>query len=128
MTAIRTASLIVALCVFSTVTAATAAVLDISWVAPTVNANGSVLDDLASYRVYYGASPAPCPGLSFVSVASATPSPAADEVVGVTLGGTPWSAFRVQIAEILRLLLVAVQHLDRAPDDESPERLDKLHV
>jgi Bacterial Ig domain len=87
MTAIRTASLIVALCLFSTVTAATAAVLDISWVAPTVNANGSVLNDLMSYRVYYGASPAPCLGPSFVSVPSATPSPAADEVVGVTLSG-----------------------------------------
>src|SRR5439155_21256525 len=45
-------------------------ILDVSWIAPTTNSDGSPMTDLASYRVYYGASNPPCPGPSFFQVAS----------------------------------------------------------
>jgi hypothetical protein len=64
-----------------------AGVLDASWTAPTTNTDGSSLTDLASYRVYYGTSSAPCPGTSFVQVASSTPSPSPNQTITVRLTG-----------------------------------------
>ncbi len=64
-----------------------AGVLDASWTAPTTNADGSPLTDLASYRVYYGTSSSPCPGTSFVQVASSTPSPSPNQTVTLRLTG-----------------------------------------
>ncbi len=64
-----------------------AGVLDASWTAPTTNTDGSSLTDLASYRVYYGTSSAPCPGTAFVQVASSTPSPSPNQTVAVRLTG-----------------------------------------
>ncbi|HZF04303.1 MAG TPA: hypothetical protein VE932_08235, partial [Patescibacteria group bacterium] len=61
--------------------------LNTSWTAPTTNADGSALTDLAFYRVYYGLSNSPCPGSSFVQVASPTPSPAPGQTVTATLTG-----------------------------------------
>src|SRR5438309_1476774 len=52
-----------------------AGVLDASWTAPTTNTDGSPLTDLAAYRVYYGTSASPCPGGTFVQVASTVASP-----------------------------------------------------
>jgi hypothetical protein len=46
----------VALCILGTVSPARAGILETSWIAPTVNADGSVLTELASYRIYYGPS------------------------------------------------------------------------
>jgi len=69
------------------VTTAGAGILDTSWTAPTTNADGSALTDLASYRVYYGVTNAPCPGSSFVAVISPTLSPAPNQTVSVTLTG-----------------------------------------
>ena len=62
-------------------------VLDASWPAPTTNADGSPLTDLASYRVYYGTMNPPCPGGPFLTVASSTARPAPHETVGVRLTG-----------------------------------------
>ncbi len=58
-----------------------AGILDVSWIAPTTNSDGSPMTDLASYRVYYGASNPPCPGPSFFQVASSTPSPPSNQAV-----------------------------------------------
>jgi hypothetical protein len=69
------------------VTPGEAGILDASWTAPTTNADGSPLTDLASYRVYYAGSGAPCPGGTFVQVASLTPSPAPNQTVSVRLTG-----------------------------------------
>jgi Abnormal spindle-like microcephaly-assoc'd, ASPM-SPD-2-Hydin len=60
-------------------------VLDASWTAPTTNTDGTPLTDLRSYRVYYGISPSPCPGGTFVQVASATSSPGPGQTVSVRL-------------------------------------------
>ncbi len=64
-----------------------AGVLDVSWTAPTTNADGSPLTDLASYRVYYGVSNPPCPGSSLFQVASSTPSPPPSQTVTFRLTG-----------------------------------------
>ena len=48
--------------------------LDLSWNAPTTNADGSPLTDLASYRVYYGTSASPCLGSTFQTVLSSSPT------------------------------------------------------
>src|SRR5437667_2387016 len=58
-----------------------AGILDVSWIAPTTNSDGSPMTDLGSYRVYYGASNPPCPGPSFFQVASSTPSPPSNQAV-----------------------------------------------
>src|SRR2546427_469300 len=69
-----------------------AGILDVSWIAPTTNSDGSPMTDLASYRVYYGASNPgasnpPCPGPAFFQVASATPSPPSNQAVTFRLTG-----------------------------------------
>jgi hypothetical protein len=66
---------------------AEAAVLDVSWTAPTTNANGTRLTDLAGYRVYIGTSTPACPGASFHAVASSTSSPSAGQTVSRTITG-----------------------------------------
>src|SRR5262245_9916110 len=74
-------------CVLPAAGPATAGVIDASWIAPTTNADGSPLTDLASYRIYYGTSSAPCPGSSFIEVASPTLSPASNQTVTLRLTG-----------------------------------------
>lgn len=64
-----------------------AGTLDASWTAPTTNTDGSPLTDLASYRVYYGTSNAPCPGSTSTQIASPTASPGAGQSVSVRLSG-----------------------------------------
>ncbi|PYM93328.1 MAG: hypothetical protein DME04_12340, partial [Candidatus Rokuibacteriota bacterium] len=66
---------------------ASAGILDASWTAPTTNTDGSPLTDLASYKIYYAPSPAPCPGSPFVSVVSPTSSPAPNQNVNLRLSG-----------------------------------------
>ncbi|HEU5320764.1 MAG TPA: choice-of-anchor D domain-containing protein, partial [Methylomirabilota bacterium] len=61
--------------------------LSLGWNAPTTNANGSPLTDLAQYRVYFGTSTPACPGQSFRAVGSPTPSPTTGEVVNYRLTG-----------------------------------------
>jgi Big-like domain-containing protein len=68
-------------------TPARAGILDASWTAPTTNTDGSPLQDLASYRVYYGTPSAPCPGSSRAQMASATSSPGTNQAVSLRLTG-----------------------------------------
>src|SRR5262244_2936698 len=74
-------------CVLPAAGPATAGVIDASWIAPTTNADGSPLTDLASYRVYYGTASAPCPGTSFIEVPSPTLSPVSNQIVTFRLTG-----------------------------------------
>jgi hypothetical protein len=61
-----------------------AGTLDVTWNAPTTNADGTPLTDLANYRVYIGT---PCPGDGYRSVASATPAPPSGSVVAYAAVG-----------------------------------------
>lgn len=65
-----------------------AGVLDASWTAPTTNVDGTALVDLASYKVYFTASPGvPCPGSTFVTVNVGVPTPAPNTTVSKHLTG-----------------------------------------
>ena len=63
-----------------------AGILDASWVAPTTNADGSPLTDLAFYRLYFGTVSTPCSGSAFFQVPSPTNSPQINDTItyGVT--------------------------------------------
>ena len=70
-----------------------AASVSLSWTAPTTNADGSRLTDLASYRIYLGTSTPACPSASFFTVASPTSTPASGQtlssrVTALTAGTT----------------------------------------
>src|SRR4030095_13728861 len=58
-----------------------AASVSLSWGAPTTNADGTPLTDLAGYHIYLGASPPPCPSASYFSVGSPTPAPSIGDVL-----------------------------------------------
>jgi hypothetical protein len=60
---------------------ADAASLNATWVAPTVNADGTPLVDLAGYRLYLGTAMPSCPGPSFHSLPSPTAAPSAGQTV-----------------------------------------------
>jgi hypothetical protein len=60
---------------------AEAASLSLNWNAPTTNADGTPLTDLAGYHVYLGTSPPPCPSASYFSVGSPTPAPSIGDVL-----------------------------------------------
>jgi hypothetical protein len=75
--------------------AADAGLLELEWTAPTTNADGSPLIDLAGYRVYTGSSTPACPATSFQTLAAPDSSPASGETVAATLthltaGTTYW--------------------------------------
>jgi len=72
---------------FLTATPAATGMLDASWTMPTTNDDGSALTNLASFKVYYGTSSAPCPGSSYVSVTAPTTAPAPNRTVTTTLTG-----------------------------------------
>ena len=70
-----------------------AASVTLSWEAPTTNADGTRLTDLASYRIYLGASTPACPGASFFTVTSPTTTPTSGQtlssrVTALTAGAT----------------------------------------
>src|SRR5262245_9360575 len=65
----------------------TVGVLEASWTAPTTNADGSPLADLAFYRIYYRDASTPCPGSAFLQAASPTPSPQVNSTLTYTLTG-----------------------------------------
>ena len=76
-------------------TAVDAGSLEIEWTAPTTNADGSPLSDLAGYRVYAGSSLPACPAESFQTLAASDSSPVSGETVAATLtqltvGTTYW--------------------------------------
>jgi hypothetical protein len=82
---LRTLALAAAL--FFVPVAADAGVLDASWTAPTTNQDGTPLTDLAGYRLYYGTSPTPCPGSTFLQVTSSARAPQAGQRIGGRLMG-----------------------------------------
>ena len=87
--------------ILSATTHAVAGVLDAAWTAPTSNTDGSSLNDLASYRVYYSTSATPCPGATFFSVASSTTTPPANQTVNFRLTGlTTGSTYNVAITAL----------------------------
>src|SRR6266850_777883 len=73
-----------------------AGVLDASWTAPVTNTDGSQLTDLGFYRLYYAVSPgAPCPGATFIQVASPTTTPGGETISARIRGlitGTSYTA------------------------------------
>jgi hypothetical protein len=71
----------------ATATPVVAGVLHVSWTMPTTNADGSALTDLASFKVYYGRSNAPCRGASFISVTAPTSAPEPNQTATTTLTG-----------------------------------------
>src|SRR6266436_5851671 len=78
-----------------------AGVLDASWTAPTTNTDGTALNDLAIYRVYYGTSTSPCPGPTFFPVASSTSAPPSNQTVNFRLTGlTTGSTYRVAVTAV----------------------------
>jgi Divergent InlB B-repeat domain/Protein of unknown function (DUF1573) len=60
---------------------ADAASLDATWTAPTTNADGSPLIDLAGYRLYLAAGMPSCPGPSFHSLASSVVAPTPGQTI-----------------------------------------------
>src|SRR5258706_2943922 len=65
---------------------AAAGVLDATWIAPTTNVDGTPLNDLASYRLYWFLFPAtPCPGTQFLVVPSVTTTPGVNTRVTKTI-------------------------------------------
>jgi hypothetical protein len=78
-----------------------AGILDATWTAPTTHTDGTPLTDLASYRVYYGTSGSPCPGSSWMPVASPTASPSVGQRVSVRLTGlTTGASYNVAVSAI----------------------------
>jgi len=80
-----------------------AGILDIAWTAPAVNIDGSLLTDLASYRVYYGTSGTPCPDSSFVLVSSPTTplgTPSGQPVAIRLTGLSPGTRYYVSITAV----------------------------
>jgi hypothetical protein len=76
-------------------------ILDVSWTAPTTNADGSALTDLAYYRVYYGTTNPPCPGANSVTIVSSTASPRPDQIVSFRLTGlTPGTLYYVAVTGV----------------------------
>ena len=81
------ASIVVVAVVHLLASPARAGVLDAAWNAPTTDADGNPLANLASYRVYYGTSNPPCPTSLFLTVPLVTSASAPDAVISVTLTG-----------------------------------------
>ena len=66
---------------------ATGGVLEVSFVAPSTNTDGSPLTDLTTYRIYYGTSDSPCRGQrAIVATVPKVPLPA-DQRLTVKLTG-----------------------------------------
>ncbi len=81
--------------------AAQAGVLDLSWIAPTSNVDGTLLTDLSGYRLYRGTSIPPCPGPSYQVVPSPTSTPKSGEVINYRLTGlTTGTTYYVQVTAV----------------------------
>jgi hypothetical protein len=73
--------------VVASATRANAASLAVTWNAPTTNADGTPLTDLAGYHLYLGTTQPACPGASFLTVPSPTAQPAAGQTVNHRVTG-----------------------------------------
>ena len=93
---LRTCLLITVLILVGCGVEAEAGSLSIGWTAPTTNADGTPVTDLASYRIYLGTSSPACPGTPFRTVTAPTAAPTAGQTVstvvtGLTAGTTYFS-------------------------------------
>ena len=80
---------------------ASGGVLQVSWSAPTVNADGSPRTDATSYLVYYSTKNSPCPGGSFVRVGASAARPGPDQTVSVQLTGlNPGELYYVAVVAV----------------------------
>lgn len=61
--------------------------LDALWIAPTTNTDGSPLQDLSLYRVYWRIGAPPCPGPIFVVKPSPTTTPLPNSTLTVNIPG-----------------------------------------
>src|SRR5204862_243681 len=78
-----------------------AGTLELSWTAPTTTVTGMPLTNLAGYRVYYGTASAGCPGSTYVTVPSSTPTPAANQALAWTLSVlTSGTAYNVTVTAV----------------------------
>lgn len=85
------------------VVGADAATLTVRWTAPSTNADGTPLTDLAGYRLYVGTSTPTCPGSSYHAIASSTTSPLANQTVSATLTDlNPGATYWVRISAVDR--------------------------
>ncbi|PYN89825.1 MAG: hypothetical protein DMD87_04245 [Candidatus Rokuibacteriota bacterium] len=86
-------------------------VLDLSWTAPATNTDGSPLTDIVAYRVYYGTTPGPCPGGTFLTIPSSQ--------------GTPGQTVRtklteLKVGEIYYIAVTALSKNGRESDCSAP--------
>lgn len=81
----RTAIVLALAAVTAVGSGAEAASLSLSWNAPSTNADGTPLTDLAGYRVYIGTTLPVCPSASFHSVSSPTTRPASGQTVSTII-------------------------------------------
>lgn len=89
--------------IVSPVVPAEAAVLEVSWTAPTTNADGSALRDLSGYRLYLGTATPACRSASYHTVASPTAAPAANQRVSTTIAGlNAGSTYLVRVSAVDR--------------------------
>lgn len=69
---------------------AASGVLDVSWVAPTTNVDGSTATNVVTYRVYYSTTDAPCTRGKSIRVAPSQPpapgQPIVFRLTGLTIG------------------------------------------
>jgi CARDB protein/List-Bact-rpt repeat protein/centrosomal CEP192-like protein/fibronectin type III domain protein len=80
-----------------------AAVLDVSWTAPTTNADGSALRDLSGYRLYLGTSTPSCGSSSYHTVSSSTAAPAANQRVSTSITGlNAGTTYRMRVSAVDR--------------------------
>ena len=77
----RFASVVLVPVALLSVGTAEGASLTFGWTAPTTNADGTPLTDLASYRMYLATSTPTCPGSSYLAVASPTSAPTSGSVL-----------------------------------------------
>ncbi len=73
--------------------------LDLAWHPPTTNVDGTPLNDLGGYRVYFGTTSPACRGTFFRDVPASGPAPSAGDVVGFRLEGLEaGTAYSVQVS------------------------------
>jgi hypothetical protein len=61
--------------------------LPLQWDAPTTNADGTPLSDLASYRIYLGTTTPTCPSASFHTITAPAATPSVGEIVASRIVG-----------------------------------------
>lgn len=109
---------------------AAAGSLDVAWDAPTTNADGSPLIDLAGYRVYTGTSDPECPGPDFFALVAPAPGPGAGDTVvasltGLTAGAAYWTRVTaVDTAGNESECSPAISGIARPDTDVTPTALD----